>query len=79
VKRAFAYGKDLDHNEVHQSLVDVLVFIGAILADQGDTVSDAMEVNIKKLEARYPTLAFSAECATNRNTATEKEAMLRAA
>lgn len=54
VKKTWIYGKELDRENILEESGDLLFYITALLTENGFTLEDAMEYNIKKLEKRYP-------------------------
>lgn len=57
VKKHFAYGKQLDVENVLEELGDILFYVQGLLThiDSDATLEDLMEINISKLTKRYPT------------------------
>lgn len=79
VKKTFAYGKPLDRDHLIEELGDLYWYYNGLLALIGVEMSEVLEKNIAKLEARYPDLRFDADKAVNRDKAAEQEAMSKVA
>lgn len=73
-KKNIAYGKPLDEINVKEELGDVLWYIANMCNLHGWSMEDVMDVNIKKLETRYPE-KFTEELALNRNLDAERDVL----
>jgi NTP pyrophosphatase (non-canonical NTP hydrolase) len=76
VKKTYAYEKPLDDKKLIEEVSDILWYINLLLAVVDRTWEDVFDLNIKKLEARYPDLRFNADHAINRDVDAEQRAML---
>jgi NTP pyrophosphatase (non-canonical NTP hydrolase) len=54
VKKYIAYGKPLDVTNLKEEVGDLLWYIARICSLYGWDMQDVMDINIKKLKARYP-------------------------
>lgn len=54
LKKAWIYGKDLDHQNLIEECGDCMFYLAALLDQFGYTMSDAAEANYIKLSKRYP-------------------------
>lgn len=72
VKKNVIYGKDMDVVNVHEEIGDVLWYLSRILDITGGTFEVCMDLNIKKLRARYGD-KFSEFDALNRNLEKERK------
>lgn len=79
IKKHYAYGKPLDKLHLVEEIGDIMFYLNGLLAELDVEWSEVLEVNIKKLEARYPDLKFNADHAINRDVDAECEAMIGAA
>lgn len=70
-KRCFQYGKEIDTTHVKEELGDELWYIARMLDLIGSSFEEVMEMNIKKLKARYGE-KFSEEAALNRDLDKER-------
>lgn len=75
VKKTMAYGKNLDRDHVVEEIGDCLFYMNMMVKFLDTTWDEVLDRNIRKLEARYPELKFSAERANNRDTDAEAAAM----
>lgn len=66
-KKHLYYGKPLDKANILEEIGDVLWYCNAVLKAEGFTFEQAMEVNIKKLQARYKGKSFTEKEAINRD------------
>ena len=71
LKKELAYDKKLDTTKVIEEMGDVTWGLALLASELGVSFSQVFEANIKKLEARYPDLRFSADHANNRDTEAE--------
>jgi NTP pyrophosphatase (non-canonical NTP hydrolase) len=76
IKKHYAYGKSLDTLHLVEEVGDIMFYLNGLLAELDVEWSEVLEVNIKKLEARYPDLKFNADHAINRDVEAEKEVMV---
>ena len=74
-KKNLFYGKPLDKANLLEECGDVLWYLNAVLKSQGFTFEQAMEVNVKKLQARYKKGTFTEEDAINRDLNKETEVL----
>lgn len=65
VKKALFHGHDIDPVQIKKELGDVLWYVAALADEYGLTLSEVMEANIAKLEARYPS-GFTTDDSRNR-------------
>lgn len=79
IKKHYAYGKPLDTLHLVEEVGDIMFYLNGLLDLLGSSWDEVLEVNIKKLEARYPDLKFNADHAINRDVDAECEAMIGAA
>ena len=75
IKKHIFYGKELDKVNIMEECGDALWYTTVGLDAVGFDLDTAMEVNIKKLEARYPSGKFSADDAINRDTDAERKVL----
>lgn len=73
-KKAMAYGKEVDWENVQEELGDLMWYIVGFCNVNGFDLEEVLEKNISKLKARYPN-KFSTERALNRNIDEEARAM----
>ena len=76
VKKTYAYEKTLDDKKLIEEVSDILWYINLLLAVMDVTWEEVFDLNIAKLEARYPDLRFNADHAINRDVNAEQKAML---
>lgn len=76
IKKHYAYGKTLDVQHLVEEVGDIMFYLNGLLAEVDVEWSEVLELNIKKLEARYPDLRFNADHAINRDVNAEQKAML---
>jgi NTP pyrophosphatase (non-canonical NTP hydrolase) len=74
VKRHLYYGKVIDKVNIKEEVGDILWYLAKIARDQGFSFDEAMEMNIAKLQRRFPN-AFTNDEALNRNLDKERKAM----
>lgn len=53
-KKAWVYGAPLDTENVKEECGDCLFYLQALLMEIGSSIEEAMEMNITKLNKRYP-------------------------
>jgi len=75
IKKHYAYGKSLDTLHLVEEVGDIMFYLNGLLDLLGSSWDEVLEVNIKKLEARYPDLKFNADHAINRDVEAEADAM----
>lgn len=75
VKKIIFYGNPVDRTHLIEEMGDQLWYINLMINRLGTTWSEVFEVNIAKIEARYPGLRFDPSLAINRNTQAESEAI----
>lgn len=71
-KKNMAYGKELDHINIQEEISDILWYIANLCDISGYDLENIMEVNIKKLKARYPQ-KFTNQNANERNLDKERK------
>lgn len=76
VKKQLFYGKELDRVNVIEEVGDVLFYVAILCRELNFTFEEAMDINIKKLKARYGD-KFTEEAALNRDLKTEREILER--
>lgn len=74
-KKHIAYGKPLDVDHLIEELGDALFYMNGIVRMIGSSWDRVMNVNVAKLEARYPDAKFNADHAINRDKEAEQAAM----
>jgi NTP pyrophosphatase (non-canonical NTP hydrolase) len=74
VKKHIAYGRVADAVNVVEECGDVLWYVARILKLLGFSFEDAMQMNINKLEKRFPE-KFTEDAANNRDLETERTQM----
>ena len=79
IKKTFAYSKPLDRAHLIEEIGDAMFYVNGLLELIGVEMSEVLEKNIAKLEARYPDLRFDADKAVNRDKVAEQEAMSKVA
>ena len=75
VKKHAFYGKPLDRTKLLEEIGDLLWYVNLLIHNADSDFNEVFEMNIRKLEARYPDLRFDANKAINRDTAAEAAAM----
>jgi NTP pyrophosphatase (non-canonical NTP hydrolase) len=75
VKKHIYYGKDLDRIKVLEEMGDIFWYANFIIHLLDSSWGEVFDMNIKKLEKRYPNLRFEAEHAINRDVGAEQDAM----
>ena len=75
VKKHAFYGKPLDRMKLLEEIGDLLWYVNLLINDADSDFSEVFEMNIRKLEARYPNLRFEAHKAIHRDTEAEAAAM----
>jgi NTP pyrophosphatase (non-canonical NTP hydrolase) len=73
-KKAMAYGKVVDETHLREELGDVLWYMAHLAHRYGWTLEDLMEVNVRKLCARYGD-KFTSHAALNRDLEAEGAAL----
>jgi len=73
-KKNLFYGKPIEEENILEECGDALFYISCVLRAYGFTFEQAMETNIRKLQARYEG-SFSEERAVNRDLDTENEVL----
>lgn len=71
VKKHFAYNKPLDKAHLVKELGDTLFYMSGLIDMIDSSWAEVMDVNIKKLEARYPDGGFDAARAINKDEVAE--------
>ena len=77
MKKCIFHDKTFDVDVVAAEIGDLCWYINLLVVSMGLTWEDILEMNIAKLEARYPDLRFDPERANNRDVAAEQAAMAR--
>lgn len=72
LKKRLAYGKPLDLVNLKEELGDLMWYVARICSHQGWALEEVMELNIKKLHARFGE-KFSEDGALNRNLEKERK------
>ena len=75
VKKHYAYGRPLDTIHLIEEIGDCMWGINLLLKTIDVTWEEVMEVNIAKLEARYPDLRFDDKHSLNRDKVREEAAI----
>ena len=75
IKKVTFYKKALDRKHTLEELGDLAWYINLMIHALESNWSEVLEMNIRKLEARYPNLRFDADKAINRDTAVEQKAL----
>lgn len=78
LKKHHFYDKPLDEKKVLEEIGDQLWYVNLLIHLLGSSWAEVFDMNIRKLEARYPNLRFDPEQAINRNTEAEQAAMTKA-
>lgn len=71
LKKSLMYGKTLDTVNIKEELGDVLWYIARTCDLLGVSIEEVMDLNIRKLKARYGQ-AFTEHAALNRDLTTER-------
>lgn len=74
LKRHIFYGKELDTVNLKEELGDLLWYVSIAMKVLGITYAEVMDLNIKKLKARYPD-KFSQDKALNRDLDKERKVL----
>lgn len=74
VKKTLRDGVPLNRINLIEEAGDCLWYLTNMLTTLGSSLEEAMEMNIKKLNKRYPE-GFTEEAGINRNVAEERQAM----
>ena len=72
LKKHIYYGTSIDEINMMEECSDLLYYIGVILSRLGYTFEEVMQINIEKLQARYPE-KFTSENAINRDLEKERK------
>jgi NTP pyrophosphatase (non-canonical NTP hydrolase) len=72
MKKHLMYGKDIDRVNIAEEVGDVLWYVAIILRSLDLSFEDVMEMNINKLQKRFPE-KFTNEQALNRDLKTERQ------
>lgn len=75
LKKVYFHDKPLDDLKLKAEIGDLLWYINALIHAFGFDWEEILEMNIKKLETRYPDLRFDPERANNRDLDAEEQAM----
>ena len=75
VKKHFAYNKPLDTAHLLEEIGDCVFYISGLIAMIDASWDEVLQVNVAKLEARYPAGKFDANHAINRDKEAEAQAM----
>lgn len=75
IKKVRYHGKELDALKLKAEIGDLMWYINILVRSMGYSWSEILEMNIRKLEARYPDLRFDPVRANNRDLFAEEEAM----
>lgn len=75
LKKVTFYNKDLDLKHIKEEIGDLLWYVNLMIHAVESSWSEVFEMNIAKLEARYPDLRFDAKHAINRDVDAEQDAM----
>ncbi|UCV26717.1 nucleoside triphosphate pyrophosphohydrolase family protein [Ferribacterium limneticum] len=75
IKKAWAYGKPLDHAHLIEEIGDAMWYYNLIIRSLGVTWGEVFSANVAKLSARYPDKKFSAHNALNRDKVAEQAAL----
>lgn len=59
IKKHWVYGKELDVGNVMEELGDILFYVQAMANEFGWDLTDLVVENMKKLQQRYPSGAYS--------------------
>jgi NTP pyrophosphatase (non-canonical NTP hydrolase) len=74
VKKSIRDGKAIDRVNLVEEAGDCLWYLTNLLSALDSSLEEAMQMNITKLNKRYPT-GFTEEAGINRNVAEERKAM----
>jgi NTP pyrophosphatase (non-canonical NTP hydrolase) len=75
IKKVIYYGKPIDRTKVLEEAGDLCWYLNLLITKLDSSWSEVFDMNIAKLEARYPDLRFDAEKAINRDEAAEQKAI----
>lgn len=75
IKKVIFNGKQLDSDHLVEEIGDQMWYLNLLVTSLGHSWSHVLEVNVAKLEARYPKGKFDAYRSLNRDLAAEKAAM----
>jgi NTP pyrophosphatase (non-canonical NTP hydrolase) len=74
IKRSYAYGKQLDTEQLEMHLLCIVDSVSVLAEQLGSSLDDVLELNIAKLSSRYPD-RFTPELANNRDVDREREVL----
>jgi NTP pyrophosphatase (non-canonical NTP hydrolase) len=74
LKRHIFYGKELDRTNLKEEAGDLCWYLAILAEELGTTLEELQELNIKKLQARFPN-KFTEEDATTRDLETERQVL----
>jgi NTP pyrophosphatase (non-canonical NTP hydrolase) len=74
-KKSIAYGKDIDWVNVKEELGDYLWYFVNFCTLNNINIEGLLDINIKKLEARYPEKFFTKERANTRDLERERKVL----
>lgn len=74
LKKRFVYGKEIDQTHIKEELGDLLWYISLAISSLESSFEEIMEMNIKKLQKRYPNL-YTREDALNRDLNAERKVL----
>ena len=75
VKKIEFYGKPVDRTKLLEETSDIFWYCNLLIHTLGSTWEEVFEMNIAKLETRYPDLRFCADRAINRDVEAEQQAI----
>lgn len=75
IKKVAFNGKPLDIDHLIEEIGDQMWYLNLLVTSLGCSWSHVLQVNVAKLEARYPQGKFEADRSLNRDLAAEKAAM----
>lgn len=75
IKKVIYYGKDVDRADLIAEAGDIAWYLNLLISKLGSTWGEVFDVNIAKLEARYPDLEFNPDHAINRDKKAEEAAI----
>jgi NTP pyrophosphatase (non-canonical NTP hydrolase) len=74
IKRSYAYGKQLDTEQLEMCLLCIIDSVSVLAERLGSSLDDVLELNIAKLASRYHE-RFTPKLANNRDTDREREVL----
>lgn len=74
VKKWVAYGKEVDRTNVKEEIGDLMWYLSRMCDLFGFTFEEIMDINIKKLQTRYPH-KFTQDAALNRDLDKERKVL----